>query len=86
MKKFERILSSNTDKYSQVQAIKHAKVPIIKFFDQQDQINMDVSFNKLDGLLQLKEVEKGFLVYPEMKPLIFLLKLFLRQREMNSTY
>lgn len=45
-----------------------------------------MSFNKLDGLYQVNEVLKSFKIYPEIRHLIFLIKIFLRQRDLNNTY
>ena len=40
----------------QITKIKSAKVPIIKFVKAKEKLHMDISINKMDGLIQLKEV------------------------------
>ena len=61
-------------------------MPIIKFVEKGSQINYDVSFNKLDGVKQLTEVQRGLEIYPEMRYMIFVLKCMLRQRDLHETY
>lgn len=66
--------------------IKSAKVPIVKMVGKKNDYNFDISFNKFDGIKQLKEAEKAFEIYPEMKFLIIILKCILRQRDLHETY
>jgi len=72
--------------YGQIQVIKSAKVPLIKVVDKDNNLNFDISFNKLDGVNQIKEVEKGLKHYPEMRHIILVLKCMLKQRDLNETY
>lgn len=66
--------------------IKSAKVPIVKLVEKEHSYNFDISFNKFDGIKQLKEAEKAFEIYPEMKFLIIIVKCILRQRDLHETY
>ncbi|KRX10728.1 hypothetical protein PPERSA_00498 [Pseudocohnilembus persalinus] len=84
--KVAKLLQSRTDIYENINLITNAKVPIIKFVETSTQINYDISFNKLDGVKQLDEVQKTLKVYPEMKYLIFILKCMLRQRDLHETF
>lgn len=59
---------------------------MIRFVDTEHNLNFDVSFNKLDGLYQVNEVLKSFKIYPELRQLVFVMKIFLRQRDLNNTY
>ena len=63
-----------------------AKVPIIKLRDSKHNTPIDISFNQLDGLNQVMEVDKAKRFYPELRFLIIFLKFFLHQRELNETY
>ena len=83
LKQVAKILKSHSDKYTNIDIISSAKVPIIKFIDLENNYNIDVSFNKLDGIFQTREVLKSFKIYPEIKPLIFVMKIYLRQRNLN---
>lgn len=84
--KVAEVLSEQKDVFENINFITHAKVPLIKFVEKSTQISFDISFNKEDGVKQLKEVEKGLKIYPEMKYLIYILKCMLRQRELHETY
>jgi non-canonical poly(A) RNA polymerase PAPD5/7 len=86
MKSVARILQRYPHKYTNLNLISSAKVPIIRFVDIEHNLNFDVSFNKLDGLYQVNEVLKSFKIYPELRHLIFVMKIFLRQRDLNNTY
>lgn len=86
MKHVAKILKTNCEKYANINIISSAKVPIIKFVDVEHKYNIDISFNKMDGLFQTREVLKSFKIYPEIKPLLFVMKIYLRQRNMNETY
>lgn len=86
MKSAARILQKHSNKYSNLNLISSAKVPIIRFVDTQHNLNFDISFNKIDGIYQVNEVMKSLKIYPEIKHLIFVLKIFLRQRDLNNTY
>jgi non-canonical poly(A) RNA polymerase PAPD5/7 len=78
MKTVAKILKSLPEKYANLNIIASAKVPIIKFVDTENNFNVDISFNKMDGLFQTREVLKSFKIYPEIKPLIFVMKIYLR--------
>lgn len=86
IKNTAKALYKHDEKYTNLSIIKTAKVPIIRFEDKDTKIQFDLSFNKLDGLFQVKEVNKSFKIYPEMRHLIFLMKIFLRQRDHCNTY
>ncbi len=64
----------------QVQVIRHARVPIIKFVHSSSQIKFDLSVNKMDGVRHIKEFKRALKVYPELRYLIILIKCFLKQR------
>jgi non-canonical poly(A) RNA polymerase PAPD5/7 len=66
MKTVASILQRYPSRYSNLNLISSAKVPIIRFIDTKHNLNFDISFNKLDGLFQVNEVLKSFKVYPEI--------------------
>ena len=74
------------DEYEQIQIIRSAKVPLVKLVEKTTKINFDISFNKLDGVKQIKIVESALKSYPEMRYLIVVLKCMLRQRDLHETY
>ncbi|CAK56404.1 unnamed protein product (macronuclear) [Paramecium tetraurelia] len=75
-----------SDKFENVNLIAKAKVPIIKFFEIESSYQFDISFNQMDGIRQIDEIQKAFTIYPEFKYLIMILKCILKQRDLNETY
>ena len=69
-----------------IEPIKHAKVPIIKLRDKQTSINVDISFNRENGIYCVKLVKQLLKKYPELRPMLLVLKCFLKSRQLNETY
>eukprot|EP00347_Sterkiella_histriomuscorum_P011055 403373923 len=69
-----------------IEAIKHAKVPIIKLQDKETSCNIDISFNRTNGIYCVKLVKTLMIKYPELRPLMIVLKAFLKCRGLNETY
>jgi non-canonical poly(A) RNA polymerase PAPD5/7 len=71
---------------SSIEPIKSAKCPIIKLTDKQSGINVDISFNRDNGIHCVHLVKQLMRKYPELKPLLLVLKCFLKSRQLNETY
>ncbi|CDW89037.1 poly rna polymerase [Stylonychia lemnae] len=69
-----------------LEPIKHAKVPIIKLQEKETLCNVDISFNRTNGVYCVKLVKNLMLKYPELKPLMIVIKAFLKCRNLNETY
>lgn len=69
-----------------IEPIKHAKVPIIKLKDKDTSINVDISFNRENGIYCVKLVKQLLKKYPELRPMLLVLKCFLKSRQLNETY
>ena len=69
-----------------INPIKHAKVPIIKIQEKSTNQNIDISFNRTNGIYCVKLVKTLLRKYPELKPLLLVIKAFLKCRELNETY
>lgn len=69
-----------------IEALKHTKVPLIKLVDKKTGINLDISFNRTNGVYCVKLVKYLQKKYPELRPLILVLKAFLKSRQLNETY
>jgi len=67
----------DSKRYKDIEKIGNTKVPIIKLRDIKYNIPIDISFNQLDGLNQVIEVDKAHKFYPELKYLMIFLKFFL---------
>ena len=71
---------------SSIEPIKFAKCPIIKLTDKDSGINVDISFNRENGIYCVQLVKKLQRKYPELRPLLLVLKCFLKSRQLNETY
>ena len=69
-----------------IEPLKHTKVPLIKLQDKQTDINLDISFNRTNGIYCVKLVKFLQKKYPELRPMILILKSFLKSRQLNETY
>ena len=76
-------ISSNlyrTGMCKSLEALKHTKVPLIKLQDKQTNISVDISFNRTNGIYCVKLVKFLMKKYPELRPLIIVMKAFLKGR------
>ena len=71
--------------FPEINVIKSAKVPIIKVVEAKG-VQLDISFNVMDGIKQVKEAQKALETYTEMKYLIMVLKIMFKQRELHETF
>jgi non-canonical poly(A) RNA polymerase PAPD5/7 len=84
LKEIYDILSMK-DLFSQLELIK-AKVPIIRCIYKETNVQIDISLFRKDGVLAVETIEKINKVYPEIKPLMLLIKYALKQRQLNKIY
>ncbi|OCL05785.1 Nucleotidyltransferase, partial [Glonium stellatum] len=70
--------------YDSMEFILGAKVPIIKFVDRITGLKVDMSFEKLDGLITNKTFQVWKARYPVMPTLVTLIKHFLLMRGLNE--
>lgn len=69
-----------------IEPIKSAKCPIIKLCDKQTNIQVDISFNRENGIYCVQLVKQLKRKYPELRHLLLVLKCFLKSRQLNETY
>ena len=69
-----------------IEPLKHTKVPLIKLQDKETNMQVDISFNRTNGIYCVKLVKFLQKKYPELRPLILILKAFLKSRNLNETY
>lgn len=62
-----------------------ASVPILKLKDNKTGICADIAFNRDDGIHGCLVAVNCVLMYPELRPLYFVVKAFLRERGLDST-
>ncbi len=63
-----------------------ARVPIIRATLKETKISIDISANRKNGYEAKKVIKKTLEDFPFIRPLIYILKYFLRQRKLNETY
>ncbi|KAG0276024.1 hypothetical protein BGZ95_008104 [Linnemannia exigua] len=63
-----------------VEAIIHAKVPIVKFRDARTGIPVDISFNQQDGFKTGAVVQQFMKGMPVLQPMVMLIKQFLKSK------
>ena len=84
LKKISDVFISE-NKFSYIEVIK-ARVPIIKATYKENGINIDISIMKPHFEENKKSIEKILNEYPYMRPLIYVLKYFLRQKKLNELH
>uniref|UniRef100_A0A3B3ZZG8 Terminal nucleotidyltransferase 4A n=1 Tax=Periophthalmus magnuspinnatus TaxID=409849 RepID=A0A3B3ZZG8_9GOBI len=69
-----------------IKVLDKASVPIIKLTDHETEVKVDISFN-VETAVKAAQFIKGYLKkYPVLPPLIFVLKQFLLQRDLNEVF
>jgi non-canonical poly(A) RNA polymerase PAPD5/7 len=77
----------NSNMVSYIEAIGHAKIPIIKYRDRVSGINVDVSFDMgADGSLTSHYIAENAKNFPCIRHLLLLLKVFIQSRDLAETY
>jgi non-canonical poly(A) RNA polymerase PAPD5/7 len=84
LKKITKILTE-TNSVDYIQLI-HARVPIIKATLKDTKINIDICANRKNGYEAKKIIKQTLTDFAFMRPIIYVLKYFLRQRKLNETY
>ena len=79
------IKALSNQKYTNLTIIKTSKAPFLRVDDKENKMTFDISFNNFDGFFQFKEVNKAFKIYPELRYLIFVMKVFLKQRDQSAS-
>jgi predicted nucleotidyltransferase len=80
------LLAEFVEDRGDVNVISTASVPLIKMRDRQTGYYVDISFNIDSGLQSTVLVMDYLDEYPNLKPLVMLLKLFLQVRGLNCLY
>merc|ERR1719219_2863460 len=69
-----------------LKVLERAAVPIIKLADDLTGIKVDISFNMANGLRAVELIKHFKKRYPALPKLIYVLKQFLYQRDLNEVY
>ncbi|KAK5911459.1 hypothetical protein CgunFtcFv8_005630 [Champsocephalus gunnari] len=69
-----------------IKVLDKATVPIIKLTDQETEVKVDISFNVETGVKAASFIKGYVKMYPVLPYLIFVLKQFLLQRDLNEVF
>jgi non-canonical poly(A) RNA polymerase PAPD5/7 len=69
-----------------VKVLTKARIPIVKYMDNQTDFDMDVSFNVTSGLEVASFMQSAMKNQPAVRPLTLVLKHFLEMRALNEVY
>ncbi|KAG9153460.1 hypothetical protein Leryth_025984 [Lithospermum erythrorhizon] len=69
-----------------MQVIAKARVPIVKFVEKKSDISFDISFDVDNGPKAADFIKDTISLWPPLRPLCLILKVFLQQRELNEVY
>ncbi|XP_049891401.1 terminal nucleotidyltransferase 4A isoform X2 [Epinephelus moara] len=69
-----------------IKVLDKATVPIIKLTDQETEVKVDISFNVETGVKAASFIKDYVKTYPVLPYLIFVLKQFLLQRDLNEVF
>ena len=76
----------NPNEADSIKVLENAAIPIIKLRDWESSVSIDLSFNTDRGVQTVKLVHKYLQIYPCLKYLVFVLKQFLLQRDLNEVW
>ena len=71
---------------SSIKVIDKARVPIIKMRDSIVGFDIDISFNVRNGIQAAEIIKEKIIEFPGLKPLAFVIKQFLLQRNLNEVF
>ncbi|KAK6454085.1 topoisomerase I-related protein [Scheffersomyces xylosifermentans] len=69
-----------------MEVIAKAKVPIIKFVDPESNINIDVSFERQNGIEAAKKIRRWMANTPGLREMVLIVKQFLSSRRLNNVH
>ncbi|KAG2731587.1 hypothetical protein G9P44_005174 [Scheffersomyces stipitis] len=69
-----------------MEVIAKAKVPIIKFVDPESNVNIDVSFERRNGIEAAKKIRRWMTTTPGLRELVLIIKQFLSSRRLNNVH
>ncbi len=71
---------------SDIKVLSRATVPIVKFTDADTGLRIDISFNMENSIDAARLIVRYLETYPCLRLLVFVLKQFLFQRELNEVW
>ncbi len=71
---------------TQLQVIDKARVPIVKYVDGESALAVDISLEQDTGADSTRFVKEAMQAWPMLRPLVLVLKYYLKQRGLAETY
>lgn len=63
-----------------------AKVPLVKIVARDSNVQCDISFGQSNGIQNVPVIKRYIADFPALRPLLFVLKCFLKQRSLNEVF
>ena len=80
------LLNKGIVQRNDIKVIETAVVPIIKIVEKATKLKIDISFNVLTGIQSVEFINMYLLKYPTLKMIIYIIKQFLAQHNLNDTF
>lgn len=80
------LLLRNSQIASEIKVLSKATVPIVKMTDADSGLHVDISFNMYSSLRAADFINRCVVDYPCLRYLVFILKQFLFQRDLNEVW
>jgi non-canonical poly(A) RNA polymerase PAPD5/7 len=82
----EEIEAADIAEPNSILVLDKAKVPIVKLIHKKTKLKVDISFNTMSGLSSARTTEEFTEMYPILPKLLFVIKHFLNERNLNEVY
>lgn len=77
---------SNLVQPGSMKIITKARIPLVKFVENNTQYIVDISFNQDSGVEGSYHIKELLAKYPALRPLLLVIKQFLKQRHLNEVF
>ncbi|KAJ6252651.1 inactive non-canonical poly(a) RNA polymerase protein trf4-2-related [Anaeramoeba flamelloides] len=72
--------------FEDLQIVKNARFPLVRFYDKPTHIHIDITFNRKNTQTNVLLYRRLLASYPPLKPLLFVMKTFLKAKMLNEPY
>lgn len=82
----KEFLTKDIADQNSIKVLDKASVPIVKLTDKKTEVKVDISFNMCNGVKSAELISQYVQKYPALKKLVYVLKQFLLQRDLNEVF
>lgn len=88
LKEFEQLASAirNVKGFARRVHVIKAKVPLVKIISRKNSVNCDICIGRDNGPRNVPVIREFLSTYPALRPLVLVVKCFLKQRDLNETF